>query len=52
LDSRSDHRLYGGSQQPVLGREAQGPLVSDGGIHDRHALLRRRDTHHAILLKH
>ena len=48
----SDHRLHGGSQQPVLGREAQSPRVPDGGIHDRHALLRRRETHPPVLLTH
>ncbi len=29
-------------QQPVLGCEAQGSRVSDSGIHDHQALLRRR----------
>jgi len=42
LDSRSDDGLHGGTQQPVLGCEAQGPRVPVGGIHDHHALLRRR----------
>ena len=44
LDSRSDDRLHGRSQQLVLSREAQSPRVPDGGIHDRHALLRRWGT--------
>ncbi len=52
LDSRSDDRLHGGSQQLVLSREAQSPRVPDGGIHDRHALLRRRETHPPVLLTH
>ena len=42
LDSRADDRLHGGTQQPVLGCGAQGPRVSACGIHDHHALLRRR----------
>jgi len=42
LDSRADDGLHGGTQQPVLGCEAQGPRVSVGRIHDHHALLRRR----------
>jgi hypothetical protein len=50
LDSRSDDRLHGGSQQLVLSREAQSPRVPDGGIHDRHALLRRRETYPPVLL--
>ena len=45
FDSRFDERFHGGTQQPVLGREAQGPRVADGGIHDRHALLRHLETH-------
>jgi hypothetical protein len=52
LDSRSDHRLHGGTQQPVLGCEAQGPRISDSGIHDHHALLRRRETHPTVPLTH
>ena len=52
LDSRSDDRLHGGSQQLVLSREAQSSRVPDGGIHDRHALLRRRETHPPVLLTH
>jgi len=52
LDSRSDDRLHGGSQQPGLGREAQSPRVPDVGIHDRHALLRRRGTHPTVPLTH
>ena len=50
LDSRADDRLHGGAQQPVLGREAKGSWVSDGGVHDRHALFRRRETHSTVLL--
>ena len=42
LDSRADDGLHGGTQQPVLSCEAQGPRVSVGRIHDNHALLRRR----------
>ena len=42
LDSRSDDGFHGGTQQPVLSREAQGARVPDGGVHDQHALLRRR----------
>ncbi len=42
LDSRSDDGLHGGTQQPVLSCEAQSPRVSVCGIHDHHALLRRR----------
>jgi hypothetical protein len=30
----------------------QSPRVPDGGIHDRHALLRRRETHPPVLLTH
>ena len=41
LNSRPDDRLHGGTQQPVLSREAQGPRVSVGRVHDHHALLRR-----------
>ncbi len=52
LDSRSDDRLHGGSQQLVLSCEAQSPRAPDGGIHDRHALLRRRETHPPVLLTH
>ena len=52
LDSRSDHRLHGGSQQPVLSREAQGARVPDGEIHDRRALLRRWETHPTVPLTH
>ena len=52
LDSRSDDRLHGGSQQLVLSREAHSPRVPDGGIHDRHALLRRWETHPTVLLSH
>ena len=50
LDSRADDGLHGGTQQPVLGCEAQGPRVSDGRIHDHCALLRRRETHPTVLL--
>lgn len=35
-----------------LSREAQSSRVPDGGIHDRHALLRRRETHPPVLLTH
>ena len=52
LDSRPDDRLHGGTQQPVLSREAQGARVPDGGIHDNHALLRRRETYPTVLLTH
>ena len=52
LDSRSDDGLHGGTQQPVLGCEAQGPRVSVGRIHDNHALLRRRETHPTVMLTH
>ncbi len=52
LDSRSDHCLHRGSQQPVFGREAQSPWVPDGGMHDRHALLWRRETHPTVLLNY
>ena len=52
LDSRADDRLHGGSQQLVLSREAQSPRVPDGGIHDRHALLYRWETHPTVLLTH
>ncbi len=52
LDSRSDDRLHGGSQQLGLNREAQSPRVPNGGIHDRHALLRRWKTHPPVLLTH
>ena len=47
---RSDDRLLGGSQQPVLGREAQSSRVPDGGVHDRYVLLRRRETYPTMLL--
>lgn len=52
LDSRTDDRLHGGFQQPVLGREAKGSWLPDGGEHDRHALLRRLETHPTELLLH
>ncbi len=52
LDSRADDRLHGGSQQPVLSREVQSPRVQDGGIPDRHALLRRLKIRHFGLLTH
>ena len=52
LESRSDDGLHGGTQQPVLGCEAQGPRVSVGGVHDQHALLRRRETYPTVLLTH
>ena len=52
MDSRSDDGLHGGTQQPVLGCEAQGPRGSVGGIHDRHVLLRRRETYPTVLLTH
>ena len=52
LDSRSDDRLHGGSQQLVLSREAQSPRVPDGRIHYRHTLLRRRETHPTVPLTH
>jgi hypothetical protein len=42
LDSRSDDGLHGGTQQPVLGCEAQGPRVSVGRINDHNALPHRR----------
>jgi hypothetical protein len=38
--------------QPVLGREAKGSWLSGGGVHDRHALLRRWETHPTVLLTH
>ncbi len=52
LDLRADDRLHGGSQQLVLSREEQSPRVPNGGIHDRHALLRRRETYPPVLLIH
>ena len=52
LDSRPDDRLHGGTQQPVLSREAQGARVPDGGVHDQHALLRCRETYPTVLLTH
>ena len=52
LGSRADNRLHGGTQQPVLSREAQGPWVPDGGVHDNHALLCCRETHPTVLLTH
>ena len=52
LDSRSDDGFHGGTQQPVLGCEAQGPRVSVSRIHDHCALLRRRETHPTVLLTH
>ncbi len=42
LDLRSDGGLHGGTQQLVLGCEAQGPRISVGRIHDHCALLRRQ----------
>jgi hypothetical protein len=50
LDSKSDDRFYGGAQQAVLSREAQDPRVSDGGIYDHYAFLRRRETHPTVPL--
>ena len=52
LDLRADHRLHRGAQQPVPGCEAKDPRVSEIGIHDRHALLRRRETHPTAPLNH
>ena len=52
LESRSDDGLHGGTQQAVLGCEAKGPRVSVGGLHDHHALIRRRETHPTVLLSH
>jgi hypothetical protein len=52
LDSRTDYRLHGGAQQPVLGREVKGLWLPDGGVHDRQALLRRRQTDPTVLLTH
>jgi hypothetical protein len=52
LDSRSDDRLHGGTQQLVLGREARGTRVPDSGIHDGHALFHRRETHPTGLVTH
>jgi hypothetical protein len=52
LDSRSDDRLHGRTQQPVLSREAQGSRLPDGGLHDRHTLLRHWETHPTVLLTH
>ena len=52
LDSRPDDRLHGGTQQPVLSREAQGARVPDGGVHDQHDLPRCRETYPTVLLTH
>ena len=52
MGSRVDDHLHGGTQQLVLDREAQGPRVSVCGIHDHHALLRRRETYPTVLLTH
>ncbi len=52
LDSRSDHRIHGGSQQPVFSREAAATRIPDGGNHDRHALLRHRKNRSPVLLSH
>ncbi len=52
LDSRPDDRFHGGSQQPVLGREAAGTRIPGGGVYDGHALLCRRETHPPVLLTH
>ena len=52
LDSRADDGLHGGTQQPVLGCQAQGPRVSVGRRHDHHAPLRRREAHPTVLLTH
>jgi len=52
LDSIADDRLNRGSQQFVLGREAQIPRVPDGGIRDGYALLRCRETYPTVLLTH
>ena len=50
LESRPDDRLPGGTQQPVLSREAQGARVPDGGVHDQHALICRREARRAVRL--
>jgi hypothetical protein len=52
LDSMPDDRLHGRTQQPVLSGEAQGSWVLDGGVHDRDALLLRRETDPTVLLTH
>ena len=39
INSRADDRFHGGSQQPILGREAQALRGPDGGVHEIHALL-------------
>jgi hypothetical protein len=52
LDSRTGYRFHGGSQQPVLVCEAQGPRIPDGGIHDHPGLYRRRENHPTASLTH
>ncbi len=40
INSRADDRIHGVFQQPIIGREAQGSRVPDGGVHELHASLR------------
>ena len=39
-----------GLKQAFLAHKAKGPRVQDGGMYDRHCLLRRRETHPIVLL--
>ncbi len=50
LSFSADKRHNAVSQRAVPGRKAQGWLLPDDGVNDRHALLRRRATDHSMLL--
>lgn len=50
LDSRSANRFHRGPKQPILSCEPRGSLVSEGGAHNRYALLGSRETHPSVLM--
>lgn len=53
LDPRSDDRVHGRAEQPLLSREAPSPgLLPHRRVHDPYTLLRRRETRSPILLPH
>jgi hypothetical protein len=50
FDSALTTACMEGAKQSVLVRKARGPRMPEGGTHDCYALLRRRETHPAVLL--